>query len=130
MNVAISTTLHAQLLALAVADPAREVCGLLLGSEGQIGAIVEAENVAGDPARTFEIDPRTHISAIKAARHGAARVIGCYHSHPSGTARPSARDAQLAQPESLWLIIADGHITGWHKTAIAFEQIHLTSCED
>ena len=127
MSLQISTVLHRRLLALAGDDPAREVCGLLLGGADVVEVIVEAANVAADPARAFEIDPRVQIDAVKAARGGGPRVIGCYHSHPSGVARPSQRDLEVAEMGSTWLIIAGGEILGWRRTVGGFDatKIHL-----
>lgn len=117
--------LHRRLIALAAADPVREVCGLLLGTNDMVEAVVEARNVAVDPARTFEIDPHVQIEAIRAARTGAPAVIGCYHSHPGGVAQPSSRDLDMARPGSLWLIIAGNVVTAWGRGEAAFERVCL-----
>ena len=91
-----------------------EVCGLLLGTSEHVEAVVHCANVAADAATTFEIDPAKLIAAHRRARAGELAVIGCYHSHPSGIAGPSARDATDAAPDnSLWVIIADGKLTAW-----------------
>ena len=50
-------------------------------------------NVATDPTRHFEVDPAALVAAHKGARSGGAQVIGYFHSHPNGLARPSATDA-------------------------------------
>ncbi len=59
-------------------------------------ASLPARNVHPDPARHFEIDPQVLIDAHRAARSGGPRVVGYYHSHPNGLARPSAADSALA----------------------------------
>lgn len=125
MTLQISTMLHRRLLALAGNDPAHEVCGLLLGSADVIEAIVEAANVAADPAQTFEIDPRVQIGAIKSARSGGLPVIGCYHSHPGGNASPSQLDLEMAQAGSVWLIIAERQILGWRRSEGRFNAIPI-----
>jgi proteasome lid subunit RPN8/RPN11 len=44
---------------------------------------------------------------VKKARASGAAIIGCYHSHPEGAPRPSARDLAGAKEEDfLWLIVA------------------------
>lgn len=104
----------AQIVAEMRASPAREVCGLLFGDGTDIQAAQACTNVAADPARTFEIDPSALIAAHRAARAGGAAIMGHYHSHPSGLAEPSARDAADASPDgSLWLIAAAGDVRGW-----------------
>ena len=90
----------------------RECCGLMEGvADGETfraTALHPARNLAGEADR-FEIDPADHIAAAKAARSRGHRLIGCYHSHPDGRVRPSARDLAGAGEENfLWLIAATG----------------------
>lgn len=91
-----------------------EACGLLLGAGARVERAVPCANVAADPARFFEIDPAALIAAHRDARAGGPAVIGHYHSHPSGLARPSPRDAADAAPDgSVWIVIAGGRLTAW-----------------
>lgn len=91
-----------------------EICGLLLGVEGRIERIVPCANVAADRSRFFEIDPATLIAAHRAARNDGPTVIGHYHSHPSGGATPSVRDAADATPDGAIWIITDGRtLSAW-----------------
>ena len=87
-----------------------ECCGLMAGhvqdGQAEVLAIHPARNIAATPDR-FEIAPEDHFAALKAARAAGHNIIGCYHSHPGGAARPSARDRQGAGEEDfLWLIAA------------------------
>ena len=136
MGYKISSTLLGGLLADAKNAPDREVCGLLYGvSEAGGGRIAEAEacaNVAADPARSFEIDPAALFAAHRRARGGGAPgagmgVIGHYHSHPSGAAVPSARDAAQAMGDgALWLILTAGGARLWRtERAGAFDEVEL-----
>lgn len=110
----ISRAALAAARAHAATVPGREVCGLLLGATATDGSVrIDAAqpcaNVAADPATAFEIDPAALIAAHRAARHGGPAVIGCYHSHPRGPARPSPRDAaQAAGDGQIWLILPGG----------------------
>ncbi len=91
-----------------------EVCGLLLGRGDVVETLVPARNVAGNPARSFEIDPATLLKAHRDARGDGQRVIGHWHSHPNGRAEPSRRDAaRAAENGQYWLIIAAGDISAW-----------------
>ncbi|WP_341209127.1 M67 family metallopeptidase [uncultured Sphingomonas sp.] len=95
-----------------------EICGLLLGAGDDITRLVPCRNVAVDPSVRFEIDPGALIAAHRAARNGGERVIGHYHSHPSGVAMPSPRDAADAAPDgSIWLIVAGEAVTAWRAVA-------------
>ncbi|WP_088185662.1 M67 family metallopeptidase [Sphingobium sp. Z007] len=132
MRVEISRILLEQIMTLAAAD-GREVCGLLLGSDDRIEAIAPAANVAVDPARHFELDPAVLIAAHRAARSGGPRIIGHYHSHPSGITAPSATDAACAAPDgNLWLIVGAGEAALWRAgpgtgVNVHFTKIHLDS---
>ena len=113
MGLRISSCVIA-LIQRAAADAAPlEACGLLFGADGVERASV-ADNVADDPARRFEIDPAALIAALRAERGGGERVIGYWHSHPSGDATPSATDAAMAAADGkLWVIVAGGALTAW-----------------
>lgn len=114
MEWRISTSCLDAVLRHAAAHPAREVCGLLFGHEGAVVCATPAANVASDPATRFELDPAALFAALRAERAGGGRVIGYYHSHPSGDAMPSAEDARAAAPDGkLWLIVAGARWTLW-----------------
>jgi proteasome lid subunit RPN8/RPN11 len=88
----------------------RECCGLIEGTrefETIIAAAVHrTRNIAHNKDR-FEIDPAEHFKALHAARAHGRDIVGCYHSHPSGTTEPSVHDRESAFEEGfLWLIAA------------------------
>ena len=102
----------------AAASPDFEVCGLLLGEGDHIVAAVACANVAAEPGHRFEIDPAALIAAHRAARAGGPGVVGHYHSHPTGLAEPSPRDAADAAPDgSIWLIAGGAAVTAWRAVA-------------
>jgi proteasome lid subunit RPN8/RPN11 len=109
-RVKLPAALVAEIHQEAKAAAPRECCGLLEGRrQGEdfiVTALHAARNLDPDPDR-FEIDPRDHIAAAKQARVRGRAIIGCYHSHPRGPARPSASDLAGASEENfLWLIAA------------------------
>ncbi|HXS05409.1 MAG TPA: M67 family metallopeptidase [Rhizomicrobium sp.] len=86
----------------------RECCGLIEGlREGDVArafTLHPARNIAPDADR-FEIAPDDHFAALRRAREHGHALIGCYHSHPNGEAKPSAHDLAGAGEEGfLWLI--------------------------
>ncbi|MDV3457024.1 M67 family metallopeptidase [Sphingomonas sp. HF-S4] len=95
----------------------REACGLLFGDGDTITGFQATENVAEDPGRHFEIDPAALFAALRAERAGGPKIIGYWHSHPSGAATPSVTDAAMAAPDGkLWLIVAGEVMTLWRAS--------------
>jgi proteasome lid subunit RPN8/RPN11 len=106
----LGSRLQAQIGAEACATFPRECCGLMEGvREGSVArvlAIHPVRNRAEEDDR-FEIDPATHIGLLRRLRGSGREIIGCYHSHPNGSAKPSARDREAAiDRDFLWLIAA------------------------
>jgi proteasome lid subunit RPN8/RPN11 len=103
-----------------------ECCGLLLGHKAVEGAL-PARNIAAEPWHRFEIDPQALIDAHRAARAGGPQVIGYYHSHPAGPARPSATDrAQAAGDGRVWAIVGAGDVTFWRDDEDGFVSLSYT----
>ncbi len=80
----------------ASSDPGRECCGLLAGQGGVVTEALAARNVAGDPARSYEIAPEEIVRLMKKFRAQNLEFLGIYHSHPTGENEPSARDVEQA----------------------------------
>ena len=117
MPLAVTRGVLATLVAEARAAHPNEACGLLLGEGSAITRAVRAANVDPEPSRHFEIDPAALIAAHKAERTGGLRVIGYWHSHPSGLPEPSAADqAQASGDRRIWAIVA-GDAVGWFRDA-------------
>jgi proteasome lid subunit RPN8/RPN11 len=129
MRLKISSTLLARLVAESAAS-ANEVCGLLFGTGEEVLHAVKCANVAADPATTFEVDPASLIAAHKAARAGGPALVGHYHSHPTGSAEPSARDAEAAMGDgALWLILTKTGGRLWRTCVVgAFEEVAVEAC--
>ncbi len=125
MVLILPAPLHDALRNAALASPEQEICGLLLGEALRVTAILPAANVAPDPATRFEIEPAVLISAHKAARDGGLAIIGCYHSHPDGRATPSPRDAEGAEPGSIWVIVTAELLTAWQFHAEGFAPLSI-----
>lgn len=107
----------------ALAAP-EEACGLLLGSDGRVTEARPAANVAQDKTRHFEIDPVALIAAHRAERGGGPRLIGYYHSHPSGPPEPSATDRELAAGDGkVWAIAGRGMVRFWVDGPNGFEPL-------
>lgn len=102
-----------------------EACGILLGEADRISTLLETQNTHPNPQTHFEIDPAALIAAHKEAREGGAAVLGYFHSHPAGQARPSATDqAQSAGDAAIWAIAGEGEISFWRDHPQGFERLH------
>jgi proteasome lid subunit RPN8/RPN11 len=123
MVLEISSVVLDAIVAAANASPAREVCGLLFGSRERISGTQACRNVAENPADSFEIDPQALIAAHRAVRGGGPEIVGCYHSHPNGSATPSARDAVAAEEGAIWVIAAGDEIGAWRALSGGFEAL-------
>lgn len=125
----MASTVIAAITAAARGAAPREACGILLGRGACVESVLVTANVAADPTRHFEVDPAALVTAHKTARSGGAKVIGYFHSHPNGLARPSATDAASSAREgAVWVIAApdsDGTwgITCWHDGVAGFERL-------
>jgi desampylase len=118
MTVLIASDVLRQIVADAKANVSVEVCGLLFGTVGTIEAHASCRNVAADPTRRFEIDPAQLLSAHRQARAGGPRIVGLYHSHPTGDPTPSRQDAADAAPDNaLWLIVDAREARLWRAVA-------------
>jgi proteasome lid subunit RPN8/RPN11 len=113
------------------ASPSHEACGLLLGMAGEITQVVPLPNVARDPRISFMLEPRGHLWVSRRARAAGLAILGHFHSHPTGRARPSASDAALAGEQGLlWMIVAGDEQRLWvsrrgGRVAGAFEPVRL-----
>jgi len=124
MSLALAPAAAEAMLAAARAAHPAEACGLLLGEGKRIHTAAMAANVHPEPSRHFEIDPAALIAAHRAARSGGPQVLGYWHSHPNGLARPSDTDRAMASGDGrIWAIIANGAISLWVDAPNGFEPL-------
>ena len=106
-SVVLPRHLVQQMLDHARASPHAEVCGLLSARDGQPSRCIAVPNVAQQPQRSFRMDPKQQIDAMRGMREQGEQLYGIYHSHPQGPATPSATDLeQAAYPEALYFIVS------------------------
>jgi proteasome lid subunit RPN8/RPN11 len=125
MRLEISREMLDDIRGEAEASPDVEVCGLLLGEGMRVERVVSCRNVSGESARSFELDPQALIAAHRAARAGGPAVIGHYHSHPSGSAEPSERDAAAARGGEVWMIVTSSEIRAWLANDDGFARLPI-----
>src|SRR5579864_4745199 len=96
-----------QLLEHSRRQPNRERCGLLAGHDGVITRAFPAENVAANPATSYEIAPQEIFRMMREFRAAKLEFLGIYHSHPKGDNAPSPRDIEQAYySEEAYFIIS------------------------
>ena len=82
-----------------------ECCGVLIGRSDEIVSAVRIGNLSDDPNR-YQLDPKGHIDARRAARDRGLEVVGFYHSHPHSEPEPSIADlTEATYPGHLYLIV-------------------------
>ena len=89
----------------------REACGFLLGdTDGDTASARSLRPEANNATRAdrFLIPARAVFDALRAARGCGVDIIAVYHSHPGGTAQPSATDADEVWGEWLHVIVPCG----------------------
>lgn len=124
MAIAVASEVIERIRAEAARAAPREACGILLGRVGHIERAAPAANVHPQPERFFEIDPAALVAAHRAARLGGPEVVGYYHSHPNGRARPSRHDRALAARDgAIWAIEARGELKFFRARAQGFEPL-------
>jgi proteasome lid subunit RPN8/RPN11 len=97
----------------------RECCGLLLGRMTESGAHVVAaapsDNAAAQSVTHFLIPADVVLATQRAGERDGLDVVGFYHSHPRGDARPSPTDVEGAPAGYLHVIVAGGQVRAWRR---------------
>jgi proteasome lid subunit RPN8/RPN11 len=90
-----------------------EGCGMLGGPPGRVEACYGVENILHSPV-AYEMEPRAQVEAMIAIEARGWDIVGIFHSHPSGPARPSRTDvAQAYYPDAVYVILAPDGAGGW-----------------
>jgi len=84
-----------------------EVCGVLIGKDGEITNYKECTNLNKERARDrYELDPLSFNEADSWARSNGMTILGIYHSHPDHHSLPSETDRQNAWPDWAYMIFS------------------------
>jgi desampylase len=127
MGIRLARPVLERMLAEAERAAPEECCGILLGRDGVIEEARPTANVALAPRNSFEIDPQALVDAHRAARDGGPQILGYYHSHPVGPAKPSATDRALAAHDgAVWAITGAAGVTFWRDGEAGFDALSYT----
>ena len=80
-----------------------EACGLLVGTEDAVEAVLKTRNAEQSPVR-FRIDPQEQYNAIKWMEAHNLDLLGIFHSHPSGPETVSPTDIAGAAYEVVHVV--------------------------
>lgn len=108
------------MIAYATRDAPFECCGFLVGRDNEVFCAVEMDNADRSAVR-YRIDDAAHCELRRVLRRAVPplAILGVYHSHPKGDARPSATDvAEAYYPDWAHVIIGLG---GRRPVVRAFE---------
>lgn len=103
-----------------------EACGLIVGARRsddriEVTQLAPSANLAADRRRRFEVDPALRLRLQKALRRSPLDIVGHYHSHVDGPARPSATDLAMAtEPDLVWVIVA---VSGGRANEVAAHRL-------
>jgi proteasome lid subunit RPN8/RPN11 len=101
--------------------PGIEVCGLVGGLWQPYDrlaiarTVVPIKNVDANPTLRYTMSPRQQVMTMLGFEKSGWEVVGIYHSHPGGVARPSPTDiAEASFPDAVYLIgVPGGDVTAW-----------------
>lgn len=88
-----------------------ECCGILIGSEtgfgrARVARAIAVQNTASySRTHAYRLAPLVILEAQRRAREDGLEIVGYYHSHPSGSAAPSALDRRDAWPDISYVIL-------------------------
>lgn len=107
----------------------REVCGALVGNSLAILDAWPLENHSPTSKVNFLIPATEVLRVEKEARAGGLHVIGFYHSHPRGSAKPSPSDLEQAVPGYIYLIVAGPDVRAWQlrEDRVAFTEVEIST---
>lgn len=115
----------------------REACGVLVGrrahSEGAhvdragrwiVEDFEELANLAPSTER-FELDPGAIVAAHERALSVGRELLGFWHSHARGVARPSRSDGRATWPGHALVIVGEREIAAWERRDDAWSALAL-----
>jgi proteasome lid subunit RPN8/RPN11 len=92
-------------------DAPRECCGFLIGFGRRVQFAFPVPNADSRPRLRYRIDDRRHIELRRWLRQLSPplEIVGVYHSHPNGDARPSPTD------------LVEAHYPNWVFAIVSLE---------
>lgn len=76
-----------------------EICGVLLGKDGEVTELIRIANIAETPRVHYLMDPQGLYQVMLRQDDAGLDLVAIYHSHPHTRAYPSPTDRANAHDE-------------------------------
>jgi proteasome lid subunit RPN8/RPN11 len=105
--VKILKSAYLELIKHAESGYPNEVCGVLIGKNGEITDHKQCRNLNKERSHDrYELDPLSFYEADDWARKRKLEIVGIYHSHPDHPSLPSEFDRSSAWSEWVYIILS------------------------
>ena len=106
-----------------------EICGALVGDARAVRDVWPLLNHSPRSEVSFLIPARDVLRVEKEAEARGLHVLGFYHSHPRGSAKPSPSDLEQAVPGYIYLILAGADVRAWQlrDDRVAFTEVEIST---
>ncbi|MBI4228200.1 MAG: M67 family metallopeptidase [Deltaproteobacteria bacterium] len=105
--VKILKSAYSELIKHAESGYPNEVCGALIGKDGEITDYKQCRNLNKERSRDrYELDPMSFYEADVWARKKKLEILGIYHSHPDHPSVPSEFDRSSAWSDWIYIIFS------------------------
>lgn len=107
-----------QMIRQALLTDDEEICGLIVEFEYSAGTVtspVLCRNISSAPATSYEMHPEDQQRAYELP---GGKVVGLYHSHPSGNPAPSKTDYKFWPPDPdlrYFIVVSTGENIGVYE---------------
>lgn len=128
-NLRIPESLRRSIVDHCLSASPNEGCGLFAVDDGRLVEVYRTANAAESPTG-YTVPPEEHLRAIEDAESRGWEIGGVFHSHPTGTARPSMVDVNNAlDPSWIYLVVGlagEPELRAWRIGDGDIEEVTLT----
>ncbi|MFC5700417.1 Mov34/MPN/PAD-1 family protein [Cohnella faecalis] len=120
-KIILTSKLEKELLAACRSRLPYEACGIVLAAQSDTegnealmkpDSFAIVRNVSTNPERTFRFSPEEYVAAVYEAQKNQRRLVGFFHSHPTGEPLPSFEDGQGSLSWGTYWIVGLGKESG------------------
>lgn len=127
-SVILSDALANELIEQAKQTPHLEICGMLGGrivaDQIQVTVAQSLTNIAIEPSHSYEFAPAEFIETFYGWQRHQIDWVGVYHSHPTGSLKPSPTDIAQSHYEQIAYLIMGRIAHDWQIKAWCLSNCH------